>query len=176
MNCGLALAMLDKLKLRGFQFEDAKAVEGLAHLKLPARLEVISRDPHVIIDGAHNSASVQALFRGIGQHIPYDSMVVIFECNCDKDIDGMLEQISLGADKVIFTRSPNNPKAADPNELSNIYTERYGKMVQVAQTLPEALEIAGTAVTREDLITVTGSFYLIGEAKEIFLNRAAKSN
>jgi len=176
VNCGLALAMLDKLKLRGFQFEDAKAVEGLAHLKLPGRLEVISRDPHVIIDGAHNSASVQALFRGIGQHIPYDSMVVIFGCNCDKDIDGMLEQISLGADKVIFTRSRNNPKAADPNELSNIYTERYGKMVQVAQTLPEALEIAERAITREDLITVTGSFYLIGEAKEIFLNRAAKSN
>ena len=66
-------------------------------MKIPGRLEVLSRDPHVIIDGAHNAASVQALFRGIGQHIPYDSMVVIFGCNCDKDVDGMLEQISLGA-------------------------------------------------------------------------------
>ena len=49
-------------------------------------------------------------------------MVVIFGCNCDKDIDGMLEQLSLGPDKVIFTRSSNNPKAADPLELSNLYT------------------------------------------------------
>ena len=177
VNCGLALAMLDKLKQRGFTFDDSKALEGLAKVKIPGRLEVVSRDPHVIIDGAHNAASVQALFRGIGQHIPYDSMVVIFGCNCDKDIDGMLEQISLGADKVIFTRSRNNPKAADPMELSNIYTDRYGKMAQVAESFAHAMEIAERAITREDLVTVTGSFYLIGEAKVFFMDReAAKAN
>lgn len=177
VNCGLALAMLDKLKQRGFTFDDSKALEGLAKVKIPGRLEVVSKDPHVIIDGAHNAASVQALFRGIGQHIPYDSMVVIFGCNCDKDIDGMLEQISLGADKVIFTRSRNNPKAADPLELSNIYTDRYGKMAQVAESFSHAMEIAERAITREDLVTVTGSFYLIGEAKQLFTDReAAKAN
>ena len=176
VNCGLALAMLDKLKGRGFAFDDSKAIEGLAQMKLPGRLEVVSRDPHVIIDGAHNSASVQALFRGIGQHIPYDSMVVIFGCNCDKDIDGMLEQISLGADKVIFTKSRNNPKAAEPDELAAIYTERYGKMAQVAATLPEALEIAERAISREDVVTITGSFYLIGEAKQVFMDRTARQN
>jgi dihydrofolate synthase/folylpolyglutamate synthase len=177
VNCGLALAMLDKLKQRGFAFDDAKALEGLAKVKIPGRLEVVSRTPHVIIDGAHNAASVQALFRGIGQHVPYDSMVVIFGCNCDKDIDGMLEQISLGADKVIFTKSRNNPKAADPLELANIYTERYGKMAQVADNFSVAMEIAERAISREDLITVTGSFYVIGEAKQYFEAReAAKKN
>ena len=176
VNCGLALAMLDKLKLRGFAFDDSKALEGLSQMKLPGRLEVVSRDPHVIIDGAHNAASIQALFRGISQHIPYDSMVVIFGCNCDKDIDGMLEQISLGANKVIFTQSRLNPKAAPPAELASIYTDRYGKMAQVAQTLPEALDIAERAISREDLIVITGSFYLIGEAKQAFLDRAASRN
>jgi len=173
VNCGLALAMLDKLKQRGFSFVDSKAIEGLATVKIPGRLEVVSRDPHVIIDGAHNAASVQALFRGIGQHIPYDSMVVIFGCNCDKDIDGMLEQLSFGADKVIFTKSSNNPKAADPHELSMLYTDRYGKMAQVAETFGQAFDIAERAITREDLVCVTGSFYLIGEAQKHFLDRAA---
>ncbi len=173
VNCGLALAMLDRLKQRGLNFEMNKALEGLSRVKIPGRLEVICQSPHVIIDGAHNAASVQALFRGVGQHIPYDSMVVIFGCNCDKDIDGMLEQISLGADKVIFTRSSNNPKAADPLELSNIYTERYGKMVQVADTFAEAMEIAARAITREDVVAVTGSFYLIGEAKQYFEARGS---
>jgi dihydrofolate synthase/folylpolyglutamate synthase len=177
VNCGLALAMLDKLKQRGLPFDDVKALEGLAKVKIPGRLEVLSRAPHVIIDGAHNAASVQALFRGIGQHIPYDSMVVIFGCNCDKDIDGMLEQISLGADKVIFTKSVNNPKAADPQELSALYTDRYGKMAQVADSIGRAMEIAERAITREDLITITGSFYLIGEAKQLLEAReAAKKN
>jgi dihydrofolate synthase/folylpolyglutamate synthase len=177
VNCGLALAMLDKLKQRGLSFDDSKALEGLAQVKIPGRLEVVSRDPHVIIDGAHNAASLQALFRGIGQHIPYDSMVVIFGCNCDKDIDGMLEQISLGADKVIFTKSKNNPKSADPQELANLYTDRYGKMAQVADSFSHAMEVAERAISREDLVTVTGSFYLVGEAKQFFMDRdAAKKN
>jgi len=173
INCGLALAVIDKLKTRGLKFEEVKSLDGLQKLKLPGRMEFVSTEPRVLIDGAHNAASMQALFRGIGQHIPYDSMVVIFGCNCDKDIDGMLEQLSLGADKVIFTRSTNNPKAADPHELSNLYNERYGKMAQVAETFAKAMEIAERAITREDVICATGSFYLIGEAKQYFIDRQA---
>lgn len=172
VNCGLALAMLDRLKSRGLPINDAKVAEGLAQVTISGRMEMIWRDPRVVIDGAHNAASVQALFKGISQYIPYDSMVVIFGCNCDKDIDGMLEQISLGADKVIFTRSTNNPKSAIPEELSAAYVERFGKMAQVADSFREAMEIASRAITREDLVTVTGSFYLIGEAKQYFHQRS----
>ena len=173
VNCGLALAILDKLKARGMKFSDAKATAGLSTVKLPGRIETVWHDPRVIIDGAHNAASVKALFRGISQYIPYDSMVVIFGCNCDKDIDGMLEQVSLGADKVIFTRSDNNPKSASPEVLSSRYVERFGKMAQAVDTFSQAMDIATRAISREDLVTVTGSFYLIGEAKRFFLNRTA---
>ena len=72
-----------------------------------------------------------------------------------------------------ITRSSNNPKAADPAELSNLYTERYGKMAQVAESFEHAMEIAERAITREDLIVITGSFYLIGEAKVHFDRKAA---
>ena len=71
--------------------------------------------------------------RAIGQHIPYDSMVVIFGCCADKDVPGMLERITSGADKVIFTRS-NSIRTADPDELAARYVELYGKMAQVAST------------------------------------------
>jgi dihydrofolate synthase/folylpolyglutamate synthase len=123
----------------------------------------------VLVDGAHNAASVAALMRAIGQYIPYDSMVVIFGCAGDKDIPGMMEQITRGADKVIFTKS-NNPRAARPEELAERYEERSGKVAQVAQTLTEALRIATSAITREDLICITGSFYLVGEAKVLLGN------
>jgi dihydrofolate synthase/folylpolyglutamate synthase len=175
VNCGLALAILDKLKTRGLQFSDAKAVAGLQEVNLPGRIETVWHDPRVIIDGAHNAASVKALFRGISQYIPYDSMVVIFGCNCDKDIDGMLEQVSLGADKVIFTRSDNNPKSASPDELSLRYVDRFGKMAQSAGTFSDAMDIATRAISREDIVTVTGSFYLIGEAKRFFMRRGVTS-
>jgi dihydrofolate synthase/folylpolyglutamate synthase len=167
VNCGLALSILDKLKTRGFAIDDSKAMEGLAKTTVIGRMEMVHPMPRVIVDGAHNAASVDAVFRAIGQHVPYDSMVVIFGCCSDKDVPGMLERISSGADKVIFTKV-NSIRTADPNELAAQYTELYGKMAQVAPTLEEALAIANRAVTREDLICITGSFYLVGEAKRYF--------
>jgi dihydrofolate synthase/folylpolyglutamate synthase len=173
INCGLALSVLTILKEKGFPIEDQKAIEGLARAHLPGRMEVIHQTPRIMVDGAHNAASVEALMRAIGQNVTYDSMVVIFGCRSDKDIPGMLDHIQLGADKVIFTTA-GAPRSADPAELSAQYIERSGKMAQVAPTLAEALDIAERAVTREDLICITGSFHLVGQAKQIVADRAAK--
>jgi dihydrofolate synthase/folylpolyglutamate synthase len=92
-------------------------------------------------------------------------MIIIFGCNKDKDIRGMLMQLQYGADKVIFTRS-DSPKAVYPQELADLYTELCGKMCQTAPSIREAVRIANSVVTREDLICITGSFYLVGQAKE----------
>lgn len=172
INCGLALSVIDRLKSRGFSISDAKAMEGLAKTSVPGRMEILGHQPRVVVDGAHNAASLDAMLRAIGQHIPYDSMVIIFGCCADKDVPGMLERIAAGADKVIFTRV-NNIRSADPNELAARYVEQYGKMAQVAPTLDDALAIAKRAVTKEDLISITGSFYLVGEAKRLFAAKAA---
>ena len=164
INCGLALALLDRLKERGFNIDNGKAEKGLHQVRLPGRMEMICDDPRVMIDGAHNAASIRALIYAIGQNIPYDSMVVIFGCNNDKDIKGMLKELQYGADKVVFTRS-NSAKAASPQDLADIYTEICGKMCQTALSLGESLLLAKSAVGKEDLICITGSFYLIGQAK-----------
>lgn len=173
INCGLALALLDKLKSSGYRIDTDKAADGLHRVTLAGRMEMICDDPRIMIDGAHNAASIRALIHAIGQNIPYDSMVVIFGCNTDKDIVGMLNELQYGADKVIFTRS-SSPKAVPPQELADLYTEICGKMYQTSSSLGEALQLARSAVGREDLICITGSFYLIGQAKMRFQpNRAA---
>ena len=167
INCGLALAMLDKLKSAGYKIDNDKATEGLNKVSLAGRMEMIWDDPRIMIDAAHNAASIKALIHAIGQNIPYDSMVVIFGCNSDKDVRGMLQKLQYGADKVIFTRS-NSPKAVSPEDLAEMYTEICGKMYQTAATLGQALQLAKNAVSKEDLICITGSFYLIGQAKVRF--------
>ncbi|HOD80057.1 MAG TPA: folylpolyglutamate synthase/dihydrofolate synthase family protein [Phycisphaerae bacterium] len=168
LNCGLALAMLDQLKLKGYnQISDEKAIRGLSSVYIPGRMELVHRDPRILLDGAHNGASVQALMRAIGQHIPYDSMVMIFGCAADKDINGMMQQISTGADKVIFTRAAGNPRAARPEDLAEMYEQCSGRVAQVTDSLRSAMRIALNAVSREDIICVTGSFYLVGEAKTV---------
>lgn len=167
INCGLALAMLDKLKESGYKIDNEKAKQGLKEVSLSGRMEMICDNPRIMIDAAHNADSIRALMHAIGQNVPYDSMVVIFGCNGDKDIDGMLRELQYGADKVIFTRS-NSAKAAWPEDLGDRYSEISGKMYQTALTLREALRLAESATGREDLICITGSFYLIGQAKLMY--------
>ncbi len=167
INCSVALSVMDALKGRGFAIDDQKAVEGLSLVKMRGRMEMVCEEPRILVDGAHNASSVEALMRAIGQTVPYDSMVVIFACQRDKDIAGMLRHVQLGADKIIFTSSRTG-RSADPHELLQMFQEKCSKMAQVAETLPEAIEIASSAVGREDLICITGSFYIVGEATRLY--------
>jgi len=170
INCGLALAILDTLKEKGYQINDQQALEGLSKTRLPGRMELICEDPRILIDGAHNPPSMEALIKTIGQHITYDSMVVIFGCAADKDIDGMMDQIAMGADKVIFTKN-GTMRSADPEELALRFEERTGRMAQWADNVEQAIRVASSVATRGDIICVTGSFYLAGDAKRLFMGK-----
>lgn len=173
INCGVALAVLDQLKREGFaRITEATSTAGLAGLSLEGRMEVLRFEPTLVVDAAHNAASVEAMLRGLGQHFSYDATVVIFGCCNDKDISGMLGKLVAGADKIIFTRV-DSIRSAEPRELAQQYTERFGKMAQVADTLPEALQIAKRSATGDDLICIAGSFYLVGQAKKLLAQRAA---
>ena len=165
-NCGVALGIIDALRQSSFEVPEQGAIDGLAKVRIEGRLELIRDMPRTVVDAAHNAASIAALMRAIGQNITYDSMVVIFGCSSDKDIDGMLQQLQLGADKVIFTTA-DSPRAADPFELHARFMEKSQKMAQVGPTLEEAYQIACKSVTREDLICITGSIYLVGLAKRL---------
>jgi dihydrofolate synthase/folylpolyglutamate synthase len=164
INCGLALAAIDHLKTVGFDCPEEKITSGLSKTTIPGRMQLVWDRPRILVDGAHNPAAMGALMRCAGAHVPYDSMVCVFGCCADKDVPTMLDRMNLGADKVIFTRAQSNARAADPDELQRLFAERSGKMSQIAKALPEALELATRAVSRDDLVCVTGSFYLVGEA------------
>jgi len=170
LNCGLALALLDQLKSQGMAIDDQAAIRGLSGVYLPGRMEMIRQDPRVLVDGAHNAASMHALMRAVGQHIPYDSMVMVFGCAVDKDIRGMIGEIATGADKVIFTQASNNLRAAKAKDLADAYEEMTGRVGQITQDLQEAIRVAHSAVSREDLICICGSFCLVGEAKYLLGN------
>jgi dihydrofolate synthase/folylpolyglutamate synthase len=174
VNCGLALATIDLLKNAGFDCPEANVLEGLASTSLPGRMELVWDQPRILVDGAHNSAALSALMRCVGVHVAYDSMVCVFGCCEDKDIPAMLEKVALGGDKVIFTKARGNPRAADPDELQHEFQEISGKMSQVAYSIKDALQLASRAVGRDDLICVTGSFYLVGETKKFLQELARK--
>jgi dihydrofolate synthase/folylpolyglutamate synthase len=163
-NCGLALAAVECVRAAGFDCPEHLVTGGLAKTKVMGRMDLISDRPRVLVDGAHNPSSLNALMRCVGAHVPYDSMVCVFGCCQDKDVGEMLDRLNLGADKVIFTKASSNPRAADPYELQKLFQERSGKMSQVARTVGEAIQLALRATSQDDLVCVTGSFYVVGDA------------
>src|SRR4051812_45338973 len=86
LNCGLALAILDKLRDRGFETPERHVAGGLARTSDAGRMELVWRSPRILVDGAHTPDSIACLVRAIGAHVRYDSMVVIFGCAADKDL------------------------------------------------------------------------------------------
>ena len=174
VNCGLALTAVDELKRLGFdRIDEASCARGLDGLTFEGRMEVLKRKPVVLADAAHNAAGVEALFRAVGQHFQYDASVVIFGCCDDKDTGAMLAKLAAGADKVVFCRV-DSPRSADPAELQRVYQDEHGRMSQTADSLSEALRHARRALDGDDdLLVITGSFFLVGEAKRILAKRNA---
>jgi len=175
-NCALALAAVNQLATMNYSIDELSTYDSLAKTEVEGRMEMICHRPRILVDGAHNPSSLTTLMKAVGAHIPYDSMVCIFGCCQDKDVEGMLHRVGLGADKIIITKAKDNQRAASPKILQKTFAEQSGKMTQIADTLEEALEIAAQAASRDDLICVTGSFYLVGEAKKYIKKLKAKRN
>lgn len=173
-NCGLALAITIELRKNGFDLPERRVIAGLEATPRIGRLELIHERPMVMVDGAHTPSSIEHTLRAAGQQLEYDSLVVIFGCASDKDIDSMLDELGKGADKVVFTKSAHNPRAADPRELCERYRERSPKMCEYRDDIDSAISAAAAAVSGSDLILATGSFYVAGEVKAAINRRVSR--
>lgn len=171
VNCGLALGIVDALCGRGFVCPMDRMIQSLATARLPGRFEVVGGSPAVVLDGAHNPESVRALVKTLVQYLRFDALVVVFGVAADKHIEPMLQALAGVADKVVFTRAAGNKRSADPAVLQKRYRALGGRLSFVAPTVREALEVARKGCGSGDAVCVTGSFYVVGEARAILGER-----
>jgi dihydrofolate synthase/folylpolyglutamate synthase len=160
-------------KLRGKlakKLDVAGLVAGLSRTPNDGKMERVLREPKVYVDGAHTPDSILGIVRTIAAHLRQDSIVAVFGCAADKDIDGMLQALSMCADKVVFTTS-GGPRSADPEALRARYTKLTGKPAQTAGNVRDGVNIAARAVAKNDVILITGSFAVAGEARRMFLEK-----
>jgi dihydrofolate synthase/folylpolyglutamate synthase len=143
------------------RFEDA-IYQGLASVRWRGRLEVLRHSPYLVVDGAHNVYSMEVLAKEIKDIFDYKRLILIFGVNRDKDIKGMLKAIVPLSDVIILTRT-DFPRSADPLTMKDMVKQHSPV---VSKDIKEALEIAYRIATKCDLILITGSFYLVGEAIE----------
>ena len=137
--------------------------EGIKATRVPARLEVVGRRPLVIVDGAHNGASVRAAVAAVRAVAdPAGRLHVVFAANKDKDLRGMLRAFR-GRARVYATEVAN-PRRAPAEDLVRIGREEG--LVATAAGAPRAAYAAALAAAApRDTVLVTGSMYLAGEVR-----------
>src|SRR5712692_2329970 len=159
-NALTAVAALDVIGLT------AKAIEqGLREARWPGRLEKVSEAPLVLLDGAHNPAGARALARFLQQHYPRRRVWLIFAAMRDKAVEEVAGILFPLAHEVLLSRVLQ-PRALSPQALHSIVAHLHSR-IRVTENLSEALAAARSAASRTDIILVTGSLYLVGEAKTI---------
>ncbi len=137
---------------------------GLAAVESPGRLEVVGRNPLVVLDGAHNPAAAAALGPALAETFGERRRIFVVSVFEDKDQEGILEQLMPYASEFIFTRS-SSPRAAPPERLAALTTWQ-GIPSEIVPSLSSALDGAISRASTEDLVVVTGSLFAVGEARD----------
>ena len=121
----------------------AAAVQrALAGLSWPARVQVVSRRPAVVLDAAHNVASIEALVETLAESFSAARRLLIFATTHDKDVRGMLQCLLDHFDEVYFTRYANSSRAVPPQELQQAAEELTGRRWPVFDDSAAAWEAA----------------------------------
>jgi dihydrofolate synthase/folylpolyglutamate synthase len=165
-NAALALAVLELLAGRGFAIGEAALREGLQQTRWPGRLEQLSQDRRILLDGAHNPAAARTLAQALKRSRSDGRLLLVMGIMADKEVDTILARLLPLAQTVIFTQ-PRYFRAASPEDLARRAAPYNLEIIQVPR-VPEAIQRAQSLAGPDDRIVITGSLFTVGEAKEYF--------
>ncbi|MEA2902391.1 MAG: dihydrofolate synthase / folylpolyglutamate synthase [Actinomycetota bacterium] len=162
-NAAMALAAAEAFF--GAPLDPDVVADALAAVRLPGRLEVVSRDPLLILDGAHNpagaarsTAAIEEAFAGRGGRILVVGMLV------GRDPVEMLEAFDAGSARLVVTCPPPSPRAMPAAEVAAA-AMALGSDAEEAASVPEAVATALALASPDELVVVTGSLYVVGAAR-----------
>ncbi|MGC9357957.1 MAG: bifunctional folylpolyglutamate synthase/dihydrofolate synthase [Anaerolineae bacterium] len=164
-NAATAIAALDRVREAGQDWITQTAVTtGLSSAVWPGRMEVLNRDPLIVVDSAHNPYSAQTLRESLQSWFPDTRWILIYGASNDKDVEGMLKALLPTSEIVIVTRS-YHPRAAVPYELADLCAD-LGHGAEIAVNPKRALEQACRHLEPKMGILATGSIFLVAEIRE----------
>jgi dihydrofolate synthase / folylpolyglutamate synthase len=161
-NAAVALAVIELLEKKGFSLSCDHIREGLRSPDWPGRMQVVSREPLIILDGAHNPDAMRTLADSMREAFPRRHLILVLGIMGDKDIPKIMREIVPLAGHVIFTR-PEYYRAATAETLMQ-EAERLRKRGEIVTPIAEALKKARRMAGDKDVILVTGSLFTVGEA------------
>jgi dihydrofolate synthase / folylpolyglutamate synthase len=169
-NAALALAALDAFLGGLDDVSDDLIRDGFLAVEVPGRLEVVHRDPTVVLDGAHNPAGALRAAEAVAESFAFRDVVLVVACMEDKDVGGILRAFRDLASHVVVTAA-RSTRAMSPEQLEKIAADVWSGTavaIEQADTVAEAVDKASGIVGESDAVLVAGSLYTVGEARDLF--------
>ena len=167
VNAATAVTALHVAREHGLAISDEAIRTGLLNVQWPGRLEILSRDPLLIVDGAHNGDSAQRLAQALREVFQHERWTLVIGVSADKDLAAMLDALLPVAARVIVTRA-RSVRAADVETLSQRVADR-GVAPTTTTDVAEALAIA---LADQSPIIITGSLFTVADARVAWLKRS----
>ena len=166
-NAAVAVGVMEALAPSGFEIREAAIEDGLRRIEWPCRMEVLSRDPLFICDGAHNPHSIGRLVTELPTYFQFSRVLLIIGASEDKNLDGMAKELSRLEPVVIATRS-RHPRAASTSTIAEAFFAQGLEVTQM-EDVGMAVDLALGMATDGDLTLATGSLFVAAQAREVIM-------
>lgn len=166
-NATVAVAALQLLGEHGFCVDSDAIRRGLAGVEWPGRAQLLHQRPAVLVDAAHNADSSKRLMETVRSHFRYGRLILVFGASAEKDIAGMAGVLGPPAARVVVTSSGHR-RAANLVALASAFAP-YSQ-VETEPDSAAAIRFAVSQAAPEDLVLVTGSVFLAGQAIQVMSN------
>ncbi len=166
-NLSVTLAIIDALRAQGFSIPKSAVGAGLEAVTIPARVEVLNKEPLVILDGGHNEDGAHALAKTLSSYVNKPITLVI-GVMADKEVDAVLGHLAPLAKRVVTT-TPSNPRAMDADELAKQIAPICSNVTACSDPC-KAFDLAISGISPDEALVVCGSLYLAGDVRAHMLS------
>ncbi len=166
-NAATAYAALKTAEKFGIEISQEAFREGFSSVRWPGRMEIIQRNPIVVIDSAHNRYSAMRLRQALDDYFPGLPVVMVLGVSEDKDVDGICQELLPRVRRVITTQSIH-PRAMDAQTLVDL-VHRAGRSALAVTPIESAVAKAIEEAAQEAVVLITGSVFVAAAAREILM-------
>jgi dihydrofolate synthase / folylpolyglutamate synthase len=166
-NAATAVTIIELLETLGYSIGEEAIRQGLEQAKWAGRLEIIQANPMVLLDGAHNLDGAISLSIALKEIFQYENLIMVFGMLGDKEREKVIAQLAPLANQVIVTK-PNSPRAGEWQQMGQ-EAAKYVRQVYIKEEISQAVKLALDLAGEKDLVCITGSLYMVAEAREYFL-------
>ncbi|NLG50014.1 MAG: bifunctional folylpolyglutamate synthase/dihydrofolate synthase [Chloroflexi bacterium] len=163
-NACTAVAAAETLRSQGVNITPEAVALGLARVEWAGRLEILAERPLVVVDGAHNPYSAQRLLEALREHLQYRRLLLVFGASATHTPQDQLAVLLPATNRLYLTRSQH--AKATPIPFLHAMAIEQGHEAVEAETVRKALQLALEEAHPDDLIVVTGSLFVVAEARE----------